>query len=222
MRFDAYKMSLTDSQACAAPFNFLVLTNMLTTMDKSCTDGVSSPDLLTGTTVRLWPYVPGVYGRDALYRVWRLMEDDGATKQAFWDEAYLETGGDLASFVQAFSATNKLLLMIERRDTKALCGAFWVTQMVPGHQAFVGMWMQKGSRGRYSKEAARLALTYTFSTGQFRQLWALTPWSSAYALCLRMGFMPTALLDEFCHWQNDYKNVWVLRLTKEAFDVSLS
>lgn len=191
---------------------------MLTTMDKSCTDGVSSPDLLTGTTVRLWPYVPGVYGRDALYRVWRLMEDDGATKQAFWDEAYLETGADLASFVQAFSATNKMLLMIERRDTGRLCGCFWVTQMTLGHQAFVGMWMQKASRGKLSVESAMYALRYTFNAGAFRQLWALTPWTPASTLCLKTGFERIASLLNFCRWDDGYKTVRLYRLTRERFN----
>ena len=187
---------------------------MLTTTDISSIHGASSPKT---ETVRLWPYAPGVYGRDALYRVWRAMEEDGATKQALWDEVG-ETGADLVSFVKAFADPSRLLLMIERLDTGALCGCFWVTQMSPGHQAFVGMWMQHAARGPLSVEAARLALAHTFEYGQFRQLWAVTPWRAAAALCRRMGFLHTATLEAFCIWDGQPKDVLVLRLTKEAFD----
>lgn len=185
--------------------------------------GALNPDALTGQAVRLWPYAPGVYGRDALYQVWKMMEEDGATKQAFWDEAHLENGADLASFVQMFSGPQRLLLMIERRETGKLCGCFWVSQMVPGHQAFVGMWMRKSARGACSTEAAQLALAYTFEIGAFRQLWALTPWVNAAVLCQQMGFVEIACLPEFCQWASDYKDIHVLRLTREAFDgVNLS
>lgn len=191
---------------------------MLTPTDQCSTAGALSPDALTGEGVRLWPYAPGVYGRDALYRVWRLMEEDGATKQAFWDEAHPETGADLVSFVRLFSDTSKMLLMIERTDTGKLCGCFWVSQMIPGHQAFVGMWMQAGSRGALSVEAARLALAYTFQWGSFHHLWALTPWPTAGALCRRVGFTFVATLEAFCVWKGRAIPVRLYRLTKEAFD----
>lgn len=188
---------------------------MLTMPETSSTAGASSHKT---ASVRLWPYAPGVYGRDALYRVWKLMEDDGATKQAFWDETDPATGADLASFVRLFSGQDRRLLMIERVDTGKLCGCFWVSQMQLGHQAFVGMWMQTSARGRKTDEAARLALRWTFEHGVFRQLWALTPWTDAKALCRRMGFRHVAELPEFCQWRSDYRTVHLLRLTKEAYD----
>lgn len=190
---------------------------MLTATDKSSTAGAPSPDSLTGPTVRLWPYAPGVYGRDALYRVWRLMEEDGATKQAFWDEAMLETGGDLASFVRAFDGPQRLLLMIERLDTQQLCGCFWVSQIAMGHQAFVSMWMHKSSRGPLSLDASRLALSYTFETTGAKHLWALTPWPAAGALCRTNGFQRVGTLKEFCRWGDGYKDVTMYRLTNERF-----
>lgn len=181
-----------------------------------------SATLTETATVRLWPYAPGVYGRDALYRVWKLMEDDGATKQAFWDEAMWETGGDLASFMRGFDGPQKLLLLIERVDTGQLCGCFWVTQMSLGHQAFVGMWMQSGARGALSVEGARLSLRYTFDVTEAKQLWALTPWPKAAALCIRTQFELVAILPDFCRWEGKDKDVRVYRLTREAFHEFLS
>ena len=178
-------------------------------------DGAPSP---SADRVRLWPYAQGVYGRDALYRVWKAMEEDGATHQAFWDEPSGEMGADLANFVRLFSGADRVLLMIERTDTGNLCGCFWVSQMTPGHQAFVGMWMHNEARGGLSVEAARLALQYTFEMGHFRQLWALTPWPAAGALCRATGFALVARLKDFCQWEQAYKDVQIFRLTKEAWD----
>lgn len=169
--------------------------------------------------MRLWHYVPGVYGRDALYRVWRLMEDDGATKQAFWDDAYLATGGDCASFICAFEgAANKILMLVERLDTGQLCGCIWVTQIVPGHQAFTSQWMQKSARGRRSVEAARLVLRGLFEVVQVRQVWAMTPWRAAGALCQRLGFVHMTTLQDYCLWESEPKDVALYRLTKGQFD----
>lgn len=189
--------------------------------DKPCTAGALSPDLLTGSLVRLWHYQPGVYGRDALYRVWKLMEDDGATKRAFWDEAYLDTGGDCASFISAFEgAANKILLLVERLDTGLLCGCIWVTQVVPGHQAFTSQWMQRSARGRRSLEAAQLVLRGLFEVVRVQQVWAMTPWLAAGALCRRLGFVQQATLPDYCIWEYKTIDVTLYRLTKAQWEDS--
>lgn len=189
---------------------------MLIVTDKPCTAGASSPDGLTGPHVRLWPYVPGAYGRDALYRVWRAMEADGATRQAFWDETDPTTGADLATFIRLFDGVpSKLLLMIERANV--LVGCFWLSDIRPGHQAFASMWMDKAARGRWTHEAAQLALGYSLATFQLQQLWALTPWPHAGTLCVRMGFRLVASLPEFCQRGVDRLPVSVYRLTKEHY-----
>lgn len=147
------------------------------------------------------------------------MEEHGDTRRAFWDEAMLDTGGDLASFIKAFDgATNKLLLLIARTDTNKLCGCFWASQIQMGHQAFVGMWMQSASRGSLTVSAAQAALRYTFDTIQARHLWALTPWAHAGTLCRRMGFRAVSVLPEFCQWDSCWKDVTIYRLTRRDFD----
>lgn len=169
--------------------------------------------------MRLWHYQPGVYGRDALYRVWRLMEDDGATKQAFWDEADRATGGDLASFVCGFEgATNKLLMLVERLDTGKLCGCLWVTQIVPGHQAFIGQWMQQEARGAMAVEAAHLTIKGLFDVVGVQQVWAFTPWLGAGALCRRMGFTKLATLPNYCQWEGRGKDVALYQLTRARWE----
>lgn len=147
------------------------------------------------------------------------MEDDGATRQAFWDDAYLDTGGDMASFVGAFEGTyNKGLLMVERLDTHELCGAFWATNIVRGHQAFASMWMHTAARGQMTVEAAHLALANMFEVLKIRQIWSMTPWVGASALCLRMRFEHVAVMPDYCQWDGQLKSVHLYRLTKERFD----
>ncbi len=194
---------------------------MLTMPETSSTPGALSPDALTGTAVRLWHYVPGVYGRDALYRVWKAMEDDGATKHAFWDDAYLPTGGDCASFICAFEgATNKILMLVERVDTGKLCGCLWVTQVVPGHHAFLSQWMQQEARGPLALEAAQMVIRGLFEIVHLRQIWAMTPWVAAGALCRRCGFERVAVLPDHCLWESGTKDVSLYRLTRPRWEAT--
>lgn len=186
------------------------------TMDKSSTASASSLDRLTGKTVRLWPYVPGVYGRDALYRVWKLMEEDGGTRQAFWDETDQATGGDLANFIKSFDgAKNRLLLMVECLDAKQLIGCIWFSEISVGHQAFGSIWMHKTARGQRTLEACLLALHYAFDSFQLRHIWSITPWSTAGILCERLGYREVTRLPEFCKRGEEFLDVMVYRVTKE-------
>src|SRR6476469_4322939 len=101
----------------------MTVSNSKTTTAPLSTPGAPSPNPVEGARVRLWPYTPGLFGmRDTLYRVWKLMEDDGATPLAFWDETGFATSGDLASFIRAFDGVpGKVLILVERKDTQQLC-----------------------------------------------------------------------------------------------------
>lgn len=166
--------------------------------------------------MRLWPYAPGVFGlRDTLYRVWKLMEEDGATAHTFWDETGFPTSGDLCSFIRSFDGVpGKLLTMVERTDTEQLCGAIWFTNMVVGHQAYATMWMAKDARGVIALEAAQLVLPPLFRMFNLQQLWAVTPWANAGAMCRRVGFKRWCVLPGYCQWEGQPKDVWLYRLTR--------
>lgn len=169
-----------------------------------------------GELTTLYPYAPGVFGRDALYRVWKVMEDDGSTDRAFWDETGFATSGDLASFIRAFDGVpGKLLIMVVRNDTNKLCGAIWLTQLVYGHQAFVSMWMTKEARGPIALDAATLVLPPLFRMLELQQLWAVTPWPQAGAMCRRVGFTKWNRLPSYCKWHGQIKDAWLYRLTRE-------
>ena len=188
---------------------------MLTASDRLSTDGALSPDQ---SQVTLWLYQPGLYGRDALYSVWRAMEDDGATQQAFWDRAfYPDTCGDLASFIKVFDGTPGVhLAMVQGPPDQKLIGCIWVSDLMPGHQAFISIWMQRQSRA-YAMEAGRQALDYVFAAWHLKQIWAVTPWQRALALGIRLGFHHVACLPQYCRFPTRTYDVHVLRLTKEAW-----
>lgn len=182
------------------------------TTDKSSTLSGHAPDPLVGEHVRLWPYAPGFYGKDAIYRMWKCIEDDGSMHSAFWDDAE----GDLAGFVRAFDGVpGKLLVMVEHVAEQQLCGAIWLTNLVVGHQAFVSMWMRKEYRGPMALEAAKLFLPPIFRFYDLQQLWAVTPWPAAGAMCRRVGFKRWVVLPGYCQWDGKPKDVWMYRLKRE-------
>lgn len=192
---------------------------MLTATDRSSTGGASSPE---HPTVCLWPYVPGVYGRDALYRVWKAMEEEGAIPSAFWDRAmHPETCGDLASFIKTFDGNpSNVLLMVQGVLNGSCIGCLWLSEIVPDHQAFLSIWMSRKFR-HSAREASRQAIDYAFTTWNLAQLWAITPWSGAMNLAKRMGFKHEAILPEFCRFPNHNYDVHVLCLKKVRWENGL-
>lgn len=180
--------------------------------DRSSIVGALSPET---TTVKLWPYAPGFYGRDALYRVWLAMEEAGDTQRAFWDRAmWPEIGGDLASFIKAFDGVpTTVLLLVEGPPAQQLIGCLWLSELIKDHQAFLSIWMSKSGRP-YAREASKQAIDYAFTGWNLAQLWAITPWAGAANLARRMGFERVAVLPDYCRFPETNYDVTVLRLTK--------
>ena len=174
---------------------------------------------LNGTLTRLWPYVPGLYGRDTLYRIWRAMEDDGSTHKAFWDSGVDSSlAADLGSFAKSFhDTTTKVMFMVESAETWTLVGAIWFTMIAQGHQATASIWMSKAARGAITREASQLALDYAFSAWNLHQVWCQTPWPEARALAMRLGFSHAAVLPDYCWYDGQLLTVQVYRLTKERW-----
>ena len=182
--------------------------------ERSSIVGVASPET---AIVRLWPYQPGVYGRDALYQVWRAMEDAGETAKTFWGGALTpETCGDLAWFMKMFDDGAHRLAFVERLEDHVCIGFIWLSDLVVEHQAFLSIWMSQAGRAM-AVEAGRQAVAYAFATWHVQQLWGLTPWHRAKALAAQIGFRQVATLPGFCRFPDAVYDVHVLRLTKEEW-----
>ena len=168
--------------------------------------------------MQLWPYVPGVYGRDALARVWQVLEREGLIQKAFWDRAITpETCGDLASFIKTFDGNpSTQLAMIEGPPDGKLIGCIWCSEIVPQHQAFISIAVTKAGRPS-AMEAGVHAITYAFRSWSLHQLWAITPWHGALALATQLGFQKVATLPDYCRFPDRVYDAHLLRLTKEAW-----
>lgn len=177
-----------------------------------------SVEHLMSTHVRIWPYVRGCYGRDILYRLWRMIEDSGDGRSLFWgshDDPLIH--GDLVAFVKFCEDPQRILLMITTRDGSDLAGLAWFDDVVPTLRAFGSIYIAPSHRGPFSEEAARLCLTYAFDLLNVESIWGITPWRAAVALCDRCGFERVTVLPAFTKFNDTVSDVTVLRLTKESF-----
>lgn len=192
---------------------------MKTLIDKSSTAGESSPDLLTGQTVRLWPYVRGLYSRDVLYRLWRLIEDAHASGRLFWASTEpVEQRGDLSFFIKFVETPERLLVLLTSLDSSEIVGCVWFDDIVPHYRCFGSIFIRPESRGVASQEAMRLCLHYAFHLLHIKSVWGITPWADARALCLKSGFRVVATLPAFALIEGASHDVSVLRIEKETFD----
>ena len=64
-------------------------------------------------------------------------------------------------------------------------------------------------------EAVHLALGYAFEALGMQQVWGVTPWHTARALCVRCGFAVMAEIPEFTRWKGRPQGVTVLRKLRD-------
>lgn len=168
--------------------------------------------LLTGELVKLWPYLSGVYSRDILGRLWRIIETEGDGPRLFWgNTAPIEVRMDLPSFCAFFSTDARQLLFITTPDGSEIIGCTWWDDIVHGHHAFGSLYMIPGYRGKASLEATRLSTDWAFEHFQCQRLWALTPWPEVASMITQAGFVRVATLPEFAISNGETHDVGVFR-----------
>ena len=175
-----------------------------------------TPLCLTGEYVKLWPYIPDAYPRDILYRLWRLIEDDGAFPRLFWGHSDPEqTRMDLPKFCRFSTDESRQLLFITTPDGEEIIGCTWWEDMKIGHQAFGALFMVKEFRGMAAVEATRLSSDWAFAHYQCIQLWALTPWPAAAIIIAHSGYERVATLPQFAISDGKFQDVGVFRKVRE-------
>ena len=171
---------------------------------------------LEGERVKLWPYMAGVYSRDLLGRLWRVIETHGDGARLFWGNANPpDIRMDLPAFCAFFSSDSRALLLITNPDGSEIIGCTWWDDIVPGHHAFGSLYMVPAYRGRPSLEATRLSAQWAFSHYACRQLWALTPWPEVASMITHAGFSRVATLPAFALWQGQTHDVGVFRKVRD-------
>lgn len=183
---------------------------------------------LVGEKVMLMPYSRGYCPRDTLYRLWRMMDDEGLTKYVFHSATENGTpypmGGDLVDFVKMFEPEHgkRFLLIVLDVTGEQLVGALWFDDIVGNHRASISIFMTEGYRGDAAEEAGRMALDYVFNQFCFMEIWAFTPWLHASRLAEKCGFVPIAVLPSLIPGKKETMDMRVLKITKEQFDGRLA
>lgn len=177
--------------------------------------------ILTGQQVQLWPYSRGLYPRDTLHTLWRLVEDGGGAAQVFHSQRGGDSDpypwqGDLTEFVRYFDEPGRRHLLIATQG-EALMGLCWFDDIVPGHRAAYNLFFRKRAYGTIAHEATTLALRYGFDVLGVQSIWGYTPWRAAVEHGRRHGFRVVATLPGFAQVDGRPRDVMMLKLTKEEY-----
>lgn len=160
--------------------------------------------------VKLWPYVPKVYGPDFLAKLYVAMEPDFATIFAG------ASAFDLVDFIHYFSPelTEAPTLVVVEDEHRELGGAWWVAKMMGGNE-FISIWIEESHRGKWAMEASPLVLAYFFEHLEKERLWAATPWKAAQQHAIMQGFQRVTELPEWVKINGEWRSTWVGLLTRE-------
>ena len=149
--------------------------------------------------MRVLPYVRGYYPRDTAYRLWSLMEAEGAASKLFFSGVPHGTDvnclGDLTQFVQSL-ATRETLVM-QHLESGEIAGLFWYEDFIPSHRALVSIFVRRRFWGEVAKEIADLGLRYGFEVFQLKHIWALTAWPTSASIAERCGMTLVATLEDY-------------------------
>jgi hypothetical protein len=180
--------------------------------------------ILKGQQVQLWPYSRGLYPRDTLHTLWRLVESGGGADQVFHSQIGVESDpypwrGDLTEFVKYFDDPGRRILLMAMQG-EALMGLCWFDDIVPGYRAAYNLYFRKRAYGNIAHEATTLAFRYGFDVLGVQSIWGYTPWRAAVEHGKRHGMAVVATLPGFARVEGKPTDVSILRITKEEHDVS--
>lgn len=161
-------------------------------------------EILQGQHVIVWPFAPGFYARDMLYRLWSIVEQDGEIDKllhgafALPSHDIVDCRGDLVTFVQTLAKPDVFLLVAQTRAKDEIAAFFWLDSFAAvNHRAHANVYVRKQFRGVEGLEASRIALRYCHEIIQVKNIWMQTPWTGAVAYGVRIGFERVATLPGF-------------------------
>ena len=173
--------------------------------------------ILENDTVLLHPYARGVQGRDTLYYVWRLMEDEGDAQQIFYSQLCADerTRGDLVECVHYFSSTMpvRFLVMPQEKTSEEFMGLVWFDHL--GHVGSVGVFYRKAYRGKASQMATQLACEYAYATFGYSRLFGFTPYKAAVRHVRALGWQHVGKLPGFVCIDGKERDLYQMMHTKE-------
>ena len=165
----------------------------------------------------LIPYARGVYARDALYHVWRLMEDEGLNQRVFWSQrcSNEQVRGDLIEVVRFFESWDppRYLVIPKDKQTGALMGLVWFDH--GGHVGQIGVCYRQAFRGKRCQEATRLACAYAYAAFGFSHLYGFTPFKEAVRHVRPLGWRRVGTLPQYAMVDGQERDIYVMMHSKE-------
>jgi hypothetical protein len=173
--------------------------------------------MLESAHIRLLPYMRGAYGRDVLYGLWCLVEQDGAAARLFYAQACTDetTRGDLVEFVTYFSSPERHLLIVTEKADTAILGLVWFDRVAGQEHALLGLWYRRKTT-RLAREGTALACRYALHVLGYARLCGFTPWRTAVQHVLAIGWQQVATLPHFITIAGTPHDVYICTYTKRA------
>ena len=159
----------------------------------------------------------GVYGRDTLYLLWKLLEKDGVTERIFWAQRSPTEAmrGDLVEFVRYFECTDPpryAVVPVDKESTQ-LMGIVWFDY--GGHVGCIGVAYRKGFRGKRAAAATALACQYAYQAFGFSILYGFTPYRDAALHGRGYGWRRVATLPRYALIKGKERPLYVMLHEKE-------
>lgn len=182
--------------------------------------------------VKLTPWYRGIGNRDTIFYLWRMMEEENATKYVFYGQDYEPEDeplrGDLVDFVRYFEPLvgDTKQILITQTQADELMGYSWYEKITLGVRANCGVFYKRKFWGSMAREASRASIDWAFDKLEIKELIAYTPWKWAINHCLWLGMTVIDTVPAMCLLNNiprriEFKGkpleVTVLRISKEEF-----
>jgi hypothetical protein len=139
------------------------------------------------------PYARGVFPKDMLYHLWRMMADDDTLARVFYHELTEEgTRGDLAMCLKYF---NESILFLALQELRVI-GAVWFTNIATW-RGDIGFAYRRKTPRPLTEAITDRTCKFVFAYYGWTDIWGFTPWRAALEHGLRTGFTHVATLPEY-------------------------
>ena len=184
-------------------------------------------DILTGTQVKLIPYVRGHMPPETLYTLWTLMKQEDALKRFFYPHAEgvpFPTKGDLVEFIKFFEPAppveRALFIAVDVNDWTQLVGMFWLDEYVHRLRVNASTFYRRRYWGEVAREATALGARYCFEVLEVQSIYAYTCWPTGKGHAEAQGMRLVATLPDFISVDDRTRDLLILRVTRDEWEAT--
>lgn len=184
--------------------------------------------------VKITPWYRGLGRRDSIYLLWRMMDEEDATKYVFYGQELApedeKLRGDLVDFCRFFEPVIgdwKQILMFQDKACDFM-GYGWFEKIELGVRANYGVFVRRKYWGSMAREASRKAFEWGFAEEGLavKEIIAYSPWRWAISHGEWLGMKIIDVIPHICILDNVPRriqvrgkplDVTVLKITREEF-----